>query len=293
MQLRGLLLIVLVIGFEKSYSQSDSKLDPRIINGVEAPISRTKFQVSIRLKQHDRIFGRGHICGGSLIGPNKVLTAAHCLYNTDRKRYRKAKEFIVVMGTQNRFSRVNGTIVSDVTSIAYTNSFSLDTMRDDVGVMFLKTGLPANKTHLTVSPIVLSNSSVAPGTKCQVSGWGKTSQGLLSTDLMMTNVSIIQQGLCRTSYGNGIVEGMFCAGSLLGGTDSCQGDSGGPLVCNNELVGIVSWGNGCAQKGFPGVYSNVSYYRNWIDSRNASAPVGYSFGFLSLSFTLALGILFN
>ncbi|XP_011213365.3 trypsin alpha-3 [Bactrocera dorsalis] len=292
MQLRNLFLFVLVFGFEKSYSQSDSKLDPRIINGVEAPVSRTKFQVSIRLKTYDRIFGNGHICGGSLIGPNKVVTAAHCLYNSDKKRYRKASEFVVVMGTQNRFKQVNGTIVSYVSSIAYTNSFSLDTMRDDVGVMFLKTGLPANKTHLTISPIVLSNSSIAAGSQCQVSGWGKTSTGVLSTELMMANVSIIQQSVCRASYGSGLVQGMLCAGYLLGGTDSCQGDSGGPLVCNDELVGIVSWGNGCAQPGYPGVYTNVSYYRNWIESRNSSAPVGFKFGVISLSFTLAMGYLF-
>lgn len=110
---------------------------------------------------------------------------------------------------------------------------------------------------------------------------------------MMTNVSIIQQSVCKASYRSGLVEGMLCAGHLLGVTDSCQGDSGGPLVCNNELVGVVSWGNGCAQLGFPGVYSNVSYYRNWIDSRNSSASVDFKFGFLSLSFTLALRILFQ
>ncbi|XP_014089639.2 trypsin-1 [Bactrocera oleae] len=292
MQFRSLILFVLVIGFEKSYSQNDSKLDPRIINGITAPVSRTKFQVSIRLKIYDRIFGNGHICGGSLIGPNKVVTAAHCLYDSDKKRYRKAREFVVVMGTQNRFTRVNGTIVSDVSSIAYTNSFSLNTMRDDVGVMFLKSGLPVNKTHLTISPIALSNSSIAPRTLCQVSGWGKTITGVLSNELMMANVSIIQQNICRNSYGSGIVEGMLCAGYLAGGTDSCQGDSGGPLVCNNELVGIVSWGNGCAQRGYPGIYTNVSYYRNWIDSRNSSAQVGFKFGFLSISFTMAIGYLF-
>ncbi|XP_036318666.1 trypsin alpha-3 isoform X2 [Rhagoletis pomonella] len=293
MNFRTFVLIVVFALFGKSKSENDAKIDPRIINGVEAPVGRTKFQVSIRLKAHDRVFGSGHICGGSLIGPNKVLTAAHCLYNSDRKRYRKASEFIVVMGTQNRYTRVNGTIVSGVSSIAYMNSFSLDTMRDDVGVMFLQTGLPVNKTHLTVAPIGLSNYSIPAGTQCQVSGWGKTSQGVLSTNLMMANVSIIQQTICKVSYGSGLLQGMLCAGVLLGGTDSCQGDSGGPLICNNELVGIVSWGTGCAQPGFPGVYTNVTYYRNWIESRSAATIVGLKISILALSVSLALSNCFK
>ncbi|TMW42922.1 hypothetical protein DOY81_011994 [Sarcophaga bullata] len=125
---------------------------PRIINGTEASAENTKFQVSIRLKRYDNTFGNGHICGGTLVGLNKVLTAAHCLYNADKKRYRKANEFVVVMGTLNRYQRVNGTIVSAVKSIAYMNTFNMDTMRDDIGIMFLKTGLPANRTHLTIWP---------------------------------------------------------------------------------------------------------------------------------------------
>ncbi|XP_054727637.1 trypsin eta [Anastrepha obliqua] len=293
MNFSSLLLIVFLGLFERSHSQNVTKLDSRIINGVDAPVNSTKFQVSIRLRKNDVAFGSGHICGGSLIGPNKVLTAAHCLYNSDRKRYRKASEFIVVLGTQNRYVQVNGTIVSRVSSIAYMNSFSMDTMRDDVGLMFLQTGLPVNKTHLTVAPIVLSNSSISAGTQCQVSGWGRTEQGTLSNNLKMANVSIIQESICKESYGSTLLGGMLCAGTLQGGTDSCQGDSGGPLVCGNELVGIVSWGVGCAQPGFPGVYTNVSYYRNWIDSRNDATIVGLKFGTLTLFISLVVGIFFK
>lgn len=94
--------------------------------------------------------------------------------SADKKRYRKANEFVVVMGTLNRYQRVNGTIVSDVKSIAYMQTFSMDTMRDDIGLMFLKTGLPLNKTHLTVEPITLANNTTPSGVSCQVSGWGKT-----------------------------------------------------------------------------------------------------------------------
>ena len=78
------------------------------------------------------------------------------------------------MGTLNRYQRVNGTIVSAVKSIAYINTFNMDTMRDDIGIMFLKTGLPANKTHLTIAPIELADKSTPIGVSCQVSGWGKT-----------------------------------------------------------------------------------------------------------------------
>lgn len=65
--------------------------------------------------------------------------------------------------------------------------------------------------------------------------------------------------------------GMICAGYMqAGGVDACQGDSGGPLVCNGTLAGIVSWGYRCAVPGYPGIYTNVSYYNNWIVTNNNS-----------------------
>uniref|UniRef100_A0A1A9X1C9 Peptidase S1 domain-containing protein n=1 Tax=Glossina brevipalpis TaxID=37001 RepID=A0A1A9X1C9_9MUSC len=267
---------------------------PRIINGIPATIQETKYQVSIRLKKRDIPFGKGHICGGSLIGLNKILTAAHCLYNNETKRYRKPKEFIVVLGTLNRFKRLNGTIVSDVTSIAYTKTFDMNTMRDDIGLIFLKTSLPANITHLTVAPIKMSNSSLIEfnRTNCQISGWGKTEKYDTSVVLRIANVSIISRSICSTVYGNSLRKGMICAGRLEGGTDSCQGDSGGPLVCNNTLVGVVSWGVGCGQPLIPGVYSDVQYYYKWIMNHNSASSGNNTFSLICILLTGLLSIRF-
>ncbi|XP_023169870.2 trypsin alpha-3 isoform X2 [Drosophila hydei] len=247
--------------------------ESRIINGTVASVSDTKHLVSIRLKKNDRNFGSGHICGGSLIGPNKVLTAAHCLFNTSKKRYRKAKEFVVVMGTLNRYERNTGTIVSDVSSIAYMNTFTTDSMRDDVGVMFLRTGLPVNSTHPTVAPIQLATEPTPSGVTCQVAGWGRTEQNTLSNVLLTANVTTVRHATCATIYSGSLLPGMLCAGRLRGGTDSCQGDSGGPLVYEGRVIGVVSWGYGCAEPGLPGVYADVQYYRQWIEERNGSSAL--------------------
>ncbi|KAI8115793.1 Trypsin eta [Lucilia cuprina] len=84
-------------------------------------------------------------------------------------------------------------------------------------------------------------------------------------NLMFVEVPIVNREICSLNYGSeNLLDGMLCAGFMKGEIDACSGDSGGPLVCNNKLVGIVSFGLGCAIPGYPGVYTNVAYYYDWI-----------------------------
>merc|ERR1712151_67516 len=106
------------------------------------------------------------------------------------------------------------------------------------------------------------------GTTCTVSGWGTTSEGgSLAKVLMKVDVPVVSDDDCRGSYGQSeIADSMICAGLDAGGKDSCQGDSGGPFMCGNQLSGVVSWGYGCAEAGYPGVYTQPSYFISWLNS---------------------------
>ena len=107
---------------------------------------------------------------------------------------------------------------------------------------------------------------VEPGTNCTVSGWGSTYEGGgAARRLHFVEVPFVDDEDCAAAYPEqGVVSSMLCAG--VAKKDACQGDSGGPLICssNGTLDGVVSWGIGCAQEGHPGVYTQVSYFRDFI-----------------------------
>lgn len=106
------------------------------------------------------------------------------------------------------------------------------------------------------------------GDTCFVTGWGNTQNSSESREwLRQAEVPIFNQEECSDKYKKfgGITDRMICAGYIEGGKDACQGDSGGPLVNESGvLVGVVSWGYGCAKPDYPGVYSRVTYVRDWI-----------------------------
>merc|ERR1711974_280318 len=122
--------------------------------------------------------------------------------------------------------------------------------------------------HVAAIALPEDGEEYTEGTTCTVSGWGTTSEGgSLARILQKVDVPVVSDKSCRKSYSTSqIADSMICAGFEQGGKDSCQGDSGGPFMCGNQLSGVVSWGYGCAEAGYPGVYTQTSYFVDWVNS---------------------------
>ncbi|KAK7151585.1 hypothetical protein R3I94_008044 [Phoxinus phoxinus] len=235
------LLVVAVV-----YSTGD-----RIIGGYECPPHSQPWQVYIR---------NGHyMCGGSLIDKRWVVSAAHC-------KLSKGNQIVIYLGKHN-ISGTEGTEQRiEAERLIYYSKYNDTLHNHDIMMIKLRTPAILNKY---VKPIRLATSCTSAGEQCLVSGWGDTG-GHTASVLQCLNLPVLSRAKCRRAYGAKITENMFCAGFMEGGKDSCQGDSGGPVVCNRELKGVVSWGNGCALPGFPGVYTEVCRYTHWIKFTKAN-----------------------
>nr|AAT47769.1 LP03006p [Drosophila melanogaster] len=139
-------------------------------------------------------------------------------------------------------------------------------MVNDIAIIKINGALTFSST---IKAIGLASSNPANGAAASVSGWGTLSYGSSSipSQLQYVNVNIVSQSQCASStygYGSQIRSTMICAAAS--GKDACQGDSGGPLVSGGVLVGVVSWGYGCAYSNYPGVYADVAALRSWVIS---------------------------
>lgn len=123
-----------------------------------------------------------------------------------------------------------------------------------------------------VSTIALNTIADVAGETATVTGWGATSEGgKTSNVLMAVQMPVVSNAVCNSVYGGWITEQMLCAGYAGGGKDSCQGDSGGPLIIPDgsggfKQAGVISWGYGCARPDYYGVYVRITAVKSWIDS---------------------------
>jgi len=265
------------------WNSKDKEEDGRIVNGEEAEPGKILYQVSIQY-EYDRSSVKSkrsaHFCGGALINEKWVITAAHCMRNQKPETLRIVAGTHDISDPSSPVFRVKRIIRTDYNSVDKENDFSLLELETKVDAASQNR---RSRRHKVKSIPICKKSFQPQGEECTVSGWGhmKSHGSVVPAKLREVGVLVLHDESCQKMLKgypwDSSNRTMICAGGE--DKDACQGDSGGPLACKDDsgsvcLVGVVSWGVGCATEGIPGVYTNLRYYSNWIENRieEASEP---------------------
>ncbi|KAL4909577.1 hypothetical protein BDW74DRAFT_146822 [Aspergillus multicolor] len=221
-----------------------------IVGGDDAEITDYPYQIAL-------LQSGSLICGGSIISPRYIVTAGHCADGAS------ARSLSIRAGST--YHARGGTVVG-VSAITVHPQYDSATVDNDISILELSEDLVFSSS---IAAIDLPSSSALPaaGTIGTATGWGALREGgNVSPNLQYVDVPVVSTSQCSSDYAgfNEITSSMVCAGEEEGGKDGCQGDSGGPFVADGVLIGITSWGNGCARAGYPGVYSSPAYFRDFI-----------------------------
>ncbi|XP_040904994.1 plasminogen activator, urokinase a [Toxotes jaculatrix] len=238
----------------------------KIVGGSFTTIESQPWVAALFLKK------RRFLCGGSLIAPCWVLTAAHCFPDGNRID-------ISLLSVYLGKSAINETDADreqsfTVEKLIIHENYNDSNLNNDIALLKIKShnggcAVKSPSTRTVCLPPV--HTQLPAGFQCSIAGFGKESYGAwrYSQRLKQTQVRLISQAECTELYPeHRITENMICAGSPSWSTDACEGDSGGPLVCEMSdrmfIFGVVSWGEDCAKKNKPGVYTQVTNYNDWM-----------------------------
>jgi len=246
----------------------------RVVNGEEATPNSWPWQISLRYRDYPDANAYGHICGGSLIEDDLVLTAAHCVeFQPD------PAVFKVIVGSHYRESSNSSASVQEtinVIKVTYHSEYSSNTLKHDVALLELETPITPSDEVNTVCLPENRQDQISPGTDCFITGWGRTIGGGDAADVLQQAVlPVADHTTCRRKMQpvSKVYKGpMLCAGGQ--GKGGCQGDSGGPLVCEENgkwvLRGVVSWGTYMCLTEYYTVFARVSNYVSWIETNKMS-----------------------
>lgn len=246
------------------HAESTAQVSPRIINGSDATLGEWPSIVALVTRGQNAFDGQ--FCGGSFLGDRYVLTAAHCV------DFRDPTTVDVVIGINNLNNEASEGVRVPVRRIYIHEDYVDRTLLNDIAILELDRAVVADQITLAAAD---ARVGTAVGTTLKVAGWGTTSPSGRSnfpSVLQQVEVDLIDQAVCQTAMGEGISSmensANFCAGR--NNQDSCRGDSGGPIIVTSTgaQLGIVSWGGPvCALNNTYGVYTNVSYFADWITQK--------------------------
>lgn len=243
-----------------------------IVGGTTTTIEQRPWQISLQTS------GGSHFCGGTIIGESWVVTANHCVAGESASGLR------VVAAATNRNG--SGGQIRSVSQIIRYSGYVTPEQGKDIALLKLSSPLDLTDPGAHAVPYATAateaNGRTAAGIMATVSGWGTLSSGSnsLPSNLQTVDIPIVSNAAADQAYPESITADQLSAGIIgVGGKDSCQGDSGGPLVVPNGqggfvLAGVVSWGYGCADAQYPGMYSRVSSFASWIQTNTGIAGDG-------------------
>ncbi|XP_026108471.1 serine protease 27-like [Carassius auratus] len=245
-------------------------LNNKIVGGEDATAGSWPWQVSIFLS------GSSHNCGGTLINKDWVLSAAHCFQDF------VLSKVVIYFGRLSQSGSNPDETSRTVIQVINHPNYDSRSNDNDIALVQLSSSVTFSDY---IKPVCLAaaGSVFGAGTESWVTGWGTLQAGgIVPHILQQVMIPVVNNSACAKAYEGmyTITGNMVCAGLLnQGGKDSCQGDSGGPMVSKNGSLwiqsGVVSFGQGCAEARYPGVYARVSEYQDWIKSYTGSNPPGF------------------
>lgn len=259
-------LVAIILALSVAFSEQCGRPNfaTRVIAGVTANRGSWPWQILL-------IQNRRPMCGGSIVNPTTIVTAAHCIYGSEGKPW----SFMVRVGEHNMRAREGSEVDYQVARVIRHRQYNPRSLDFDIAILKLSRPIQMNRY---VQPVCLASRELRSGGNCYITGWGKTRHpGSMTTILQQGKMPIVDRATCSRAHRGArlppVTGRMICSGH--GGAtrvSGCHGDSGGPFVCQVggrwELHGAVSHGSGdCSASRSYTVYANIAYFKGWIMSQ--------------------------